>query len=308
MRVLITGATGFIGSYVTRALLERGWTVAVVVRPGSDTWRIDDLLPRLDVVSADLVAGPPDPAALAAFAPALTIHLAWHGVAGSARNDSRQVDNLHAGVRLLDAARAAGCRRFIGLGSHAEYGPADRRLDEASPPAPVTMYGIAKLATARLTGRLCQLHDVDFVWLRLFVSYGPADAVHWLIPYVILSLLRGERPSLTAGRQRLDYLFIDDLTDAVVRLAEQPDVHGIFNLASGESPTVRGVAESIRDLIDPGLPLGFGEIPYGAEPVPDLSADTAKLRRAIGWEPRTPLAEGLRRTIEWYRKDIGART
>lgn len=308
MRVLITGATGFIGSYVARALLERGWAVAVVVRREADAWRIADILPRLHVITGDLLAGAPDTPAIAAFGPRLTIHLAWDGVAGSARNDARQVDNVYASIRLLDAVRAAGCRRFIGFGSHAEYGTTGRRLDEASPTDPKTMYGISKLATEWLAHRLCQLHEVRFVWLRLFAAYGPRDATHWLIPYVILTLLRGERPRLTAGTQRLDYLFVEDLTDAVVRVASNPDVHGIFNLASGDAPTVRRLAEHIRDLIDPSLPLGLGEIPYGPQPVPDLVADNTRLRTAIGWEPQTSLPEGLRRTIEWYRKGNGPRT
>src|SRR5262245_17757731 len=160
MRALITGATGFIGSYVAHSLLARGWAVAAIVRGGADPWRIASLLPQLHVIGGDLAAGTLDVRAIAAFAPTLTIHLAWDGVSGRVRDDPRQVDNVAAGVRLVEAVRAAGCRRFIGLGSQAEYGPSRGPLDEDSATTPLTMYGVAKLATCRLTRRLCELHGI----------------------------------------------------------------------------------------------------------------------------------------------------
>jgi nucleoside-diphosphate-sugar epimerase len=297
----VSGATGFVGSHVARALLGQGYEVAVLVRPRSDTRRIADILPRLFPIAADLEALPAAAPAIAAFAPAVTVHLAWAGVPGHDRDDPRQSGNVHATTSLLETVRAAGCRTWIGFGSQAEYGMADRPLAEDAPTHPFTLYGMSKLCTGWLCRRICAMHDLRYVWLRLFSAYGPADRPTWLIPYVIAALLRGERPRLTAGTQRCDYLFVEDVADAVVRLVASPDAAGVFNVGSGEPLPVRRLVERIRDLVDPGVPLHFGDIPYPAEQVAHLEADTTRLRKETGWAPRVGLDEGLRRTIAWHR-------
>jgi nucleoside-diphosphate-sugar epimerase len=305
--VLVSGATGFVGSYVARALLEQRREVAVLVRPRSDTRRIADLLPRLHPIVADLESLGGAARAIAAFAPAVTVHLAWAGVPGRDRDDPRQAANVYATTSLLDAVRAAGCRTWIGFGSQAEYGMTDLPLTEDAPTTPSTLYGMSKLCTGWLCRRICAMHGLRYVWLRLFSAYGPDDRPTWLIPHVIATLLRGECPRLTAGIQRCDYLFVEDVADAVVRLVAGPDAAGVFNVGSGEPQPVRRIVERIRDLIDPALPLTFGEIPYVPEQVMHLEADTTRLRKETGWTPRTSLDEGLRRTIAWHRATLPPR-
>jgi UDP-glucose 4-epimerase len=155
-----------------------------------------------------------------------------------------------------------------------------------------------------LTQRLCDLYDMRFVWLRLFSAYGPGDDPGWMIPYVILTLLRGERPALTAGEQRWDYLFVEDAAEAICRVSIRPDAQGVFNLGSGEAHTVRSIVELVRDLIDPDLPLGFGEVPYRPDQIMHLQAEILRLGEATGWSPQVGLDEGLRRTVDWYRENI----
>jgi len=137
----------------------------------------------------------------------------------------------------------------------------------------------------------------------LLATYGPKDDIRHLIPTVILKLLASERPALTPGEQRWDYLFVEDAAEAIYRVAVTPNVQGIFNLGSGKAHTVRSIVERIRDLIDPNLPLGFGEIPYRPDQIMHLQADITKLQDATGWSPRVGLDEGLRRTVDWYRKN-----
>jgi UDP-glucose 4-epimerase len=302
-RILLTGATGFIGSHVVRCLLKHNCDVAVVIRPQSNLWRISDVLPHLQVIRGDLTDVSEIADKIRAFAPDVAIHLAWYGVGNRYRNDPHQVTNLQVGLSLLDAVHAAGCRSWIGLGSQAEYGVYSHAVSEEMPTHPVTLYGVTKLCTCLLTQRLCDLYNIRFVWLRLFSAYGPADDVGWMIPYVILTLLRGERPALTAGEQRWDYLFVEDAAEAIYRVAVTPNVQGIFNLGSGKAHTVRSIVERIRNLIDPNLPLGFGEIPYRPDQIMHLQADITKLQDATGWSPRVGLDEGLRRTVDWYRKN-----
>lgn len=301
-RILLTGATGFIGSYVVSYLLARGYDVAIIIRPQSNPWRINDVLSRLHVIYGDLNDQYSFVNNVRSFAPEITIHLAWYGVGNRFRNDPYQINNIQASLNLLEAVHSVGCRSWIGLGSQAEYGIYNQVINEEMPANPVTIYGITKLCTCLLTQGLCNLYGMRFIWLRLFSTYGPKDDHNWMIPYVILTLLRRERPALTAGKQRWDYLFVEDVAEAIYHVMTNSNAKGIFNLGSGKSYTVRSIVERIRDLIDPSLPLVFGEIPYQADQIMHLQADITRLQKTTGWKPNTNLDEGLKRTVEWYRK------
>src|SRR5205814_179009 len=190
-----------------------------------------------------------------------------------------------AHLDLLATAARAGCRRWIGLGTQAEYGPQSARIDERCPPAPTTLYGAVKLSVGLLGRQLAAQAGMEFVWLRLVSSYGPMDDPGWLIPSVTLRLLGRERPDLTAGTQKWDYLFVEDAAGAVVEAATAPTLDGVFNLGSGRGVAVRDIVEAIRDLIDPALPLGFGAIPYGPHQIMHLEADITRLCQATRWRP-----------------------
>jgi nucleoside-diphosphate-sugar epimerase len=117
-------------------------------------------------------------------------------------------------------------------------------------------------------------------------------------------LLAGERPALTPGEQIWDYLYVEDAAEAIYLAALMPDAEGVFNLGSGEGWRVREIIEHLRDLIDPSLPLGFGEVPYPPDQMMRLVTSIDRLKAATGWRPRVGLDKGLRRTIEWYRSQL----
>jgi UDP-glucose 4-epimerase len=303
MRVLVTGATGFLGSHLTRALVARGLEVTALMRPGSDPWRLADVLPRVAPVRTELADSEASARVLRDAQAEVICDLAWEGVGNRFHDDARQVSvNLKAHLDLLVAAARAGCRRWIGLGSQAEYGPQSARIDERCTPAPATLYGAVKLSVSLIGERLAAQAGMEFAWLRLFSSYGPMDDPGWLIPSVTLRLLAGERPELTAGTQKWDYLFVEDAAGALVEAVIAPTLGGVFNLGSGRAVAVRDIVETIRDLIDPGLPLGFGAIPYRPHQIMHLEADITRLCQAIPWRPTTALADGLAHTVDWYRE------
>ncbi|QDV35472.1 NAD-dependent epimerase/dehydratase family protein [Tautonia plasticadhaerens] len=303
MRALVTGATGFVGSHLVEHLLDRGHAVAVVRRPGGDPRLLRPLLHRVVAIDGDLGGIAASRDAIDAFRPDTTFHLAWSGVAGPGRDDASQVEgNVSGTLELLRVAATAGCGTFVGLGSQAEFGPRTGAIGEDAPADPTTWYGIAKACTHLMARRLADDLGVRFAWIRLFSAYGPGDHGGALIPTLIRSLLDGGRPSLTAGEQRWDFLYITDAAEALRLVAESPDGAGPFNLGSGRVHRIADVAAAVRDLIDPSLPLGLGERPYGPRPIMHLQADVGRLREAAGWEPRTSLDEGLRRTIQWHRR------
>ncbi len=300
-RVLVTGASGFLGSFVVEHLVQSKISVAILRRPDSDLWRLGDTAARVESIVGDLEQPDSFRAAARAFAPDTVLHLAWHGVASRHRNDVAQVErNLHGTLALVETASEIGARAWIGAGSQAEYGPQSGPLNEDAPTQPTTLYGAAKLAAGHLTARLAALRGLRFAWLRVFSTYGPRDNPDWMIPSVVRALGRRERPALTAGEQRWDYLHVEDAAAAFHAVAATPDAAGIFNLGSGQAPRLRQVVEILRDAVDPGLPLGFGEIPYRSDQVMFLQADITRLQAATGWMPRRTLRDGLRETAAWY--------
>jgi UDP-glucose 4-epimerase len=302
MRILLTGATGFVGSHLLRRLVDAGrHEVAALVRPGNNRGRIPDLVGRFTPIEGDLAGLGAVEASCAAFEPEAVVHLAWSGVGNRSRNDPRQADNVRQVLDLVELARRIGTRHWIGLGSQAEYGPCAGAIDEQTPTRPTTLYGVTKLCGGLLAGRLCAEHGMRFAWLRLFSSYGPGDDPQWMIPYLMLTLLRGGRPALTWAEQRWDYIYVADVAEAIARVAETPGAAGVYNLGSGAAHALRDIIERIRDRIDPHLALGFGEVPYRPDQVMHLQPDIGRLRRELGWSAAVGLDEGLERTLEWYR-------
>lgn len=299
-RVLITGASGFVGAAVTRALVHQGKDVAVLLRPGSDAWRIAAEMSHLQVIRGNLREIDSIADSIRDFHPEAVIHLAWEGVKGSERNDRVQVDNVSSSIALYLLSESLGCGAFIGMGSQAEYGPATGRLDELAPTRPTTLYGAAKLATYLLLDRMASASSCHFAWLRLFSSYGPGDDPSWMLQYVARSLLRRENPALTPAEQIWDYIHVNDVADAVIATMNS-GARGVFNLGSGVAYKLAYIIATLRDLIDPSLPLGFGDVPYRQDQVMHLEANIVRLTAATGWTPRVPLETGLREVVEWLR-------
>ncbi len=302
MRCLVTGATGHLGSFLTRRLVADGHDVAIMIRPESDLSTLGEAAARVHQIRGDLS----NPASVAkdieAFAAETVFHLAWFGVTSELRNDERQIIvNVNGTLEILAAARRGRCTTFVGFGSQAEYGRVDGVLREELVPKPVTLYGAAKYATAILTERLCETAGVRWLWFRLLASYGPADSEKHLIPSVIRQLLEGQKPPLTAGEQQWDYLYVEDAVEAICAAAFDPAVRGVFNLASGTATRLRDLVQQLRDLVDPHLPLGFGEVDYRPDQIMHLEGDISRLAVATGWRPRTTIADGLRKTVDWYR-------
>jgi UDP-glucose 4-epimerase len=303
VRCLVTGATGHVGSFLVRRLLDGGHAVHVLLRPESDLWRLDDTEGRFtrQLCSLDLPVQLQE--CMRAAQPEAVFHLAWSGITAETRNDPEQVSrNVRQALSVLEAAGAAGCGTFISVGSQAEYGRVNGVIREDQPAYPETAYGVAKLALSQLATKYCELAGMRCVWLRLFSTYGPMDTASHMLPTLIETLLRGGRPGLTRCEQQWDYLYIEDVAEALHQSAITPGASGIFNLSSGRTTPLLEIVTRVRDLIDPSLPLGIGEVAYREGQVMHLEGDMTRLRAATGWQPRVSLEDGLERTVAWHRQ------
>jgi UDP-glucose 4-epimerase len=305
MKCFITGATGFLGSFLVRHLLAEGHEVHAMIRnPEPEAcWRIADLMPQIQVVAADLNHLDRLDDVLPGMRPDVIFHLAWNGVGSEARNSPVQlIQNVSSTLKMLELCHLSGCPVFLGLGSQAEYGIAQGVLDEASACNPVTAYGVAKTSLSLLATKFGEITKTRILWFRLFSAYGPKDDPNHLLPDLIVSLLNGACPPLTLGEQKWDYLYVEDAVEALVAAAMSPNAHGIFNLASGEVHSLRDVIESARNEIDPDIVLQFGELPYRPDQVMHLEGKVSRLKCATGWRPQVSLADGLKRTVAWYKE------
>ena len=302
MRILLTGGSGFIGSHLCRELVDAGHTVAALSR-GTSLWRMKDALDAVTLVKGDLGNLAACAQAISSFRPEAVAHLGWQGVANFDRDSPLQVKNIGWTAELFEMARDVGARVFLGLGSQAEYGPKSAVIGADDATSPTTLYGEAKLATGRIAARLANDAGMRFVWMRVFSTYGSKDHPYWMVPSLIGRLLKGERPALTAGDQLWDFLHVADAARAIRLALETDDAHGFYALGSGHAPRLRSTIETIRDEIDPRLPLGFGDVAYRPDQVMILQADTSGLTRDCGWEPRMDLRAGLAHTVAWYKSN-----
>ncbi len=301
MRCLVTGASGFLGSWLVRQLLERGHSVTVLMRGEPQVQRVGDWLNRVRIVRGSLEATESLREQLTHETIDVFFHLAWFGVTAEYRNDTKQIStNVIGCLRLWELARDIGCKHWIGLGSQAEYGPTEKVLHEDLVPRPVTAYGVAKLASGMLTAKMSEMVGIRHTWVRLLAIYGPGDDSRHLIPSVIQTLSAGKKPALTGGEQRWDYLYVEDAAKALSCIAET-GAAGTLNLSYGETVVIRQLVEQIRDFVNPHLPLGFGDVPYRTDQVMHLEADIGRLQSATRWKPEVTLQDGLLRTVEWFR-------
>lgn len=296
---VITGPTGAIGTALCRLLTKKGITVYAVSHPGS---RRTDHLKRIggtEVTACDMSEFAKLPDVMPVADADAFFHLAWAKTAGAGRNDmDAQIKNVQYTLDAVRSAAALGCKAFIGAGSQAEYGRVDAPLTPDTPCFPENGYGMAKLCAGQMSRSECEKLGVDHIWPRILSVYGPHDGEQAMIPQVIRDLLEGKRPALTEGEQVWDYLYAEDAAEALYRLALHGKAGAVYPVGSGHGQPLREYIETLRDAIDPALPLGFGEIPYAQRQVMHLVADISALKQDTGFEPVTPFEVGIRKTIQ----------
>lgn len=306
-RVLVTGATGFIGAHLTRALVALGANVSVLLRPSSRLEKLEAIAGRIEVVRADLC----DPEALAhgvaGVRPRYAFHLAAFTNVGRDRsNDELALNvNLIGTVRLVSALAEGGVERIVNSGSCEEYGDTEPPVTEAVRLRPVSPYSASKAAASMWCEMAHRARGVPVVTLRPFLSYGPEQEAVRLIPQAILAALRNEEFPMTAGEQTREFTHVDDMVDGYLRAALMPGIDGqIFNLSSGEETSVRDAVALIFRLAHSRGRPAFGALPYREAELWRSCGDASRAREILGWQPRISFAEGIEKVIPWYRRAL----
>lgn len=298
MRVLLTGAAGFIGSHLARRLVSEGCEVTALVRPGGKTDRIADFSGRLRLVNADVFSQEALAAAVKTAAPEMCLHLAWCAEPGEGLHSPRNLDFLSGSLGLFRAAAAAGCRRVVMAGTSIEYGDSAAPVAEDAQVNLTNLYAASKHALFLTARELARREGWSFASGRIFNVYGPGENPSRLVPQVISDLAAGRPCDLTDGEQLRDYLHVEDVAGGFLALARSP-LEGAVNIGSGEPVKVGDVARTLGRIMGASHLLRFGAKPSRPGDPRCLCADTRLLREAAGWEPLYRLEDGLRRTVEW---------
>ena len=302
MKILVTGAEGFIGRHVVLALMRRGHKVLAVSRSRTDRTRCAASrlqLNLLDVAAMEQVVATEKPQGL--------VHLAWDT---THREYWSSTANLHwtaASLSLFEAfARCGGTRLVVG-GTSAEYawGELTDLVETKSPLQPASLYGISKDALRRVLTSWAPTVGMSWAWGRVFCPFGPYEKQARLIPKVIRSLVEGETLPFDSGALVRDFLHVEDLGEAFAALFDSP-VQGAVNLASGQGVSIRDIVSLITLSLDCPRSVQFGALPDPDNQPQRIVANVRRLHDEVGWRPAVDLAARIAETCQWWRQQSRA--
>lgn len=307
-RVLVTGATGFVGSHVVRRLLDGGAEVVAMSSSVSATVppRLADVIDDVQIVDANVSDVSSLAHAVEVGRPELVVHLAAFTHVGRSfyRVDENIQTNIQGTVNLLQALDGA-FERLVYVGSGDVYGDGEIPFREDQPVAPVSPYAVSKYAAERFCRMYHQAHGWPIVCLRPFNTFGPWQSVDRVVPELIVAGLKGERLSMTEGTQTREFTYVTDVADAVVLALTRPGVAGeVLNIGRGEEVSMRTLALTIVELLGSGLEPDFGALPPRPNEIPRMVSDSSRARTMLGWEAAYTLEDALDRTVAWYREQL----
>jgi nucleoside-diphosphate-sugar epimerase len=291
-RVLLTGATGFIGSNCLPLLLEAGCEVHAVVPEGAEygdaraRWHTADLLDAGQVHSL-----------LAHVRPSHLLHLAWFVAPGEYWRSTENMRWLQSGLDLAREFADAGGERSVMAGTCAEYATSNEPLVEGvTPLRPTTLYGACKTALHVSSAAYFSERGVSSSWGHIFYLYGPHEHPRRLVPSVIRALTAGETFVCQHPNDVRDFLHVEDVASAFVALLGS-EVQGDVNIASGEPISVGDLVAAVAQAVDrPDLVDYRPTVPEASR----IVGDNSRLRREVGWAPRLSRGEGIERTAGWW--------
>jgi nucleoside-diphosphate-sugar epimerase len=302
-RVLLTGATGFVGANLARRLLRDGHEVHLLVSARHRTWRLSDVLADVRRHQADLRDGAAVGRAVAAVRPDWVFHLAAHG-AYSWQTDVRGIveTNVLGTVHLVEACLQTGFEVLVNTGSSSEYGWKDHAPAENEWLEPNSPYAVGKAFGTLFCVQTARAHRVKMPTLRLYSIYGPYEEPNRFLPALVVHGLEGHHPPLANPEISRDYVYIDDTIDAYLRLAAAPlsDHGAVYNLGTGVQTTLRQAVKLAGGVFAYREKPAWGSMPDRRWDTTVWVANSCKLRAELGWQPGFGLADGLRAFRAWF--------
>jgi dolichol-phosphate mannosyltransferase len=303
-RVMMTGGTGFVGANLVRRFLADGHDVHLLVRPGYNPWRIDEVRGDVKLHVSRLDEAAAVGRVVSTAKPDWVFHLAAHGAYSWQAGAAEIVRTNYMGtITLVEACRKQGVEAIVNTGSSSEYGFQDHAPAEDELPDPNSHYAATKVAATTYCRFTARKFGLRIPTLRLYSAYGPYEEPARLLPTLIVHGLRGQLPPLASADIARDYIAVEDICDAYHLAATAPmtDPGAIYNVGTGAQTDLRRVVEIARDVLPIVEEPAWGSMADRHWDTTVWVADSRKLQRDLGWRPRVDFVEGFQRMADWFR-------
>lgn len=302
MSVLVTGASGFIGSHMVGRLVNAGYTVHILIKPSSNIWRLEDIRKKITIHTVSLHRKDELTILLQKIRPSAIYHFAAHGAYATQVNVNEMIRvNISGLSTLLEASLQIPYTLFVNIGSSAEYGIKVTPMKETNRLEPVSFYASTKASGTLLGQVFAKTYHKPIITLRPFTVYGPLEEPFRFIPTVIRSILSDIPVKLTGKNVRHDYIFIDDFIDACVQfLTLQKGVSGaIYNVGTGKEYTNEDIVHALFRIAKKTVSIKVGDYKERAWDGVHWVADMSHTQKMLGWKPKYDLYRGLQATYDW---------
>ncbi len=299
-QVIMTGVTGFIGSWLAEEMLNNGIGVTALVRDrnrvlphiagNSGCTLVECSYDKIDLADVDL-----------SLEYDVFYHLGWGGVSPARKNDiGLQIGNIQSAVKAMHLSKKLDCKKFIASGTVAEYVFCEDVMDVYERQTPNDMYGAAKVSAHYFLEVLARQLDQQFIWTVIPSTFGERRTDNNIITYTIRSLLHGNRPIYGNLNQMWDFLYVSEVVRAL-RFIGEKGVHGkTYGIGSGVYKPLKEYIYQIRDVIAPEAELGIGELKNMSEQTFSSCVNIYDLIRDTGFVPNISFDEGIKKTVEWF--------
>ena len=295
MRIFVTGGTGFIGKFVIKKLNNGKNEILILSRNSNKSIKSENI----SFLKGNLADINQWGKSLLEFKPEACVHLAWEGIPDYKIDNS--IKNLKYGLDLMQLLVESGCQKILATGSLWEYGSLKGRLSEDTPVNPFNAFTAAKNSLNWMGRELAKENNMVFLWTRLFYVYGPGQKSDSLIPYLTRCAKENIKPEIRNPDARNDFIYIEDVAEAIYQILIKCKKSDLFNIGSGKSIKIQYIIKKIFQTL--GIKKGYD---IGEKDQPDSFqssyAGISKIRKKTGWVPKINIDEGIKRVLDFSLK------
>jgi len=298
--VLVTGGTGFIGSHLVEYLLKEGANISIISK---ERIKLEN---NINVFTGNLSDPEFTNRVVKEVKPRKIFHL------GAFVNPSRDFgmlnkiykNNFYGTVNLLQSLLGTSYESFVFTSTAEVYGNNKVPFKEDMQLNPLSPYSLSKASAEMICNMFYQIYKNPIIILRLFLVYGPGQKPDRFVPQLITTLLNNKKFVMTKGEQKRDFVFVEDVAEALIKASLSREAQGqTINICTGKPNSIKEIADNVSDMINAKNLIDYSK-PYRENEQWDYYGDLGKARKILRWEPRTNIEDGLKKTIDWYKKHI----